>query len=64
MLRNNSGGLNSLGNPCSEIEQVKAHVVLTFTNTVSPNHLLVIDVASDRPQTMNHIVDTCPLTKI
>jgi len=33
------------------------HVVLTCTNGVSPNHLLVI-VASD-----NHIVDTCPLTK-
>ena len=33
------------------------HVVLTCTNGVSPNHLLVI-VASD-----NHIVDTCPITK-
>jgi len=30
--------------------QVKAHVVLTCTNGVSPNHLLVI-VASDRPWT-------------
>ena len=34
--------------------------MLTCTNGVSPNHLLVI-VASDR--FMNHIVDTCPLTK-
>ena len=34
---------------------VKAHVVLTCTNGVSPNHLPVI-VASD-------IVDTCPLPK-
>jgi len=30
--------------------QVKAHVVLTCTNVVSPNHLLVT-VASDRPWT-------------
>jgi len=40
--------------------QVKAHVVLTCTNGVSPNHLHVI-VA--QRQTMNHIVDTYPLTK-
>jgi len=36
--------------------QVKARVVLTCTNGVSPSHLPVI-VASD------HVVDTCPLTK-
>ena len=38
------------------------HVLLTCTNGVSPNHLPVI-VASNRPWTMNHIVDTCPLMK-
>jgi len=39
--------------------QVKAHVMQTCTNGVSPRHFPVI-VASDRPWT---IVDTCPLTK-
>jgi len=40
--------------------QVKAHVVLTCTNGVSPNHF-----HSDcgQRQTMNHTVDTWPLTK-
>jgi len=33
----------------------ESHVMLTSTNGVSPNHL--------QRQTMNHIVDTCPLTK-
>ena len=36
--------------------------MLTCTNVVSPNHLLVI-VASGQRQTMNLIVDTCPITK-
>jgi len=37
--------------------------MLTSTNGVSPNHLLVT-VASDRPiETMNNIVDTCSITK-
>ena len=40
--------------------QVKAHVVLTCTNWVSPNHL---SCDCGQRQTMNHIVDTCPLTK-
>ena len=41
--------------------------MLTCTNEVSPNYLLVI-VASNRPDSVfpivsRHIVDTCPLTK-
>ena len=37
--------------------QVEAHVVLTCTSGVSPNHL------PGQRQTMNHVIDTCPLTK-
>jgi len=37
----------------------KAHVVLTCTNGVSPKP----SCACGQRQTMNHIVDTCPLRK-
>ena len=43
------------------VSLVKARVVLTCTNGVSPCHFVI--VASNRP-CMNHIVDTCPLTKL
>ena len=40
-------------------DRSRAHAMLTCTNGVSPNHIPVIIY-----QTMNHIVDMCPLTKV